>query len=168
MRSADVLIDAFERVRDAVHPAATGLTVEELAFRPDSESNSPAWLLWHLARVQDAQVADLAGAPQVWTARGWAERFALPLDDGDTGYGHDPEAVGAVVAESGLLLGYFEDVHAATLAYVATLEEADLDRVVDRRWDPPVTVGVRLVSIVSDDLQHVGQAAYLRGMVQRR
>jgi hypothetical protein len=41
---------------------------------------------------------------------------------------------------------------------------ADLDRVVDKRWDPPVTLGVRLVSVVDDDAQHVGQAAYVRGL----
>lgn len=168
MRSTDVLTDAFERVRDAVHPAATGLTVEELTFRPDGESNSLAWLLWHLARVQDAQVAAQSGLPEVWTASGWADRFALPLDDADTGYGHDTDTVAVVVAESGLLLGYFEDVHVATLAYLATLDDGDLDRVVDPRWDPPVTLGIRLVSIAADDLQHVGQAAYLRGIVQRR
>jgi hypothetical protein len=59
-------------------------------------------------------------------------------------------------------------VHATTQAFVATLTGADLDRVVDSAWDPPVTLGVRLVSVVADDLQHVGQAAYIRGILQRR
>jgi len=168
MASSDVLIDAFERVRDAVHPAVNGLTPEELAFRPDAESNSVGWLVWHLTRVQDDHVAALAGAPLVWAAAGWADRFALPLDVADTGYGHDADAVAAVVTDAPSLLGYFEDVHAATVAYVATLTDADLARVVDTHWDPPVTVGVRLVSVIADDLQHAGQAAYLRGIVQRR
>ena len=56
-------------------------------------------------------------------------------------------------------------MHARTVAHLAGLSEADLDRVVDERWDPPVTLGVRLVSVISDDLQHAGQAAYLRGLV---
>ena len=56
-------------------------------------------------------------------------------------------------------------MHEATVAYLATVTPEDLDRIVDERWDPPVTLGVRLVSVVSDDLQHAGQAAYVRGLV---
>jgi hypothetical protein len=104
----------------------------------------------------------------VWTADGWADRFALPLPVSDTGYGHDAQAVAVVVADAALLLGYFEDVHAATVAYLGTIDDDGLDRVVDRNWDPPVTAGVRLVSVIADDLQHLGQAAYVRGIVQRR
>ncbi len=167
MTSNDILADAFERVRDAVHPAANGLSPEELAFRPDPESNSIAWLVWHLTRIQDDHVAGLRGSEQVWNAGGWAKRFDLPLDDADTGYGHGPEDVAAVVADSQRLLGYFEDVHQQTQRFVAALGEADLDRVVDRDWDPPVTVAVRLVSVIADDLQHAGQAAYVRGILQR-
>jgi hypothetical protein len=168
MSSSDLLADAFERIRDEVHPAANGLSLEELAFRPDGESNSIAWLVWHLTRIQDDHVAGLDGNEQVWTANGWADRFALPLDPTDTGYGHGPEDVAAVTAADLLLLGYFEDVHDKTLRFVRSLTEADLSRVVDMSWDPPVTVSIRLVSVIADDLQHVGQAAYVRGMLQRR
>jgi len=168
MGSTDQLMDAFERVRDGVHPAANGLNVEQLSFRPDAESNSIAWLVWHLTRIQDDHVAHLRGDGQRWLEAGWTARFALPLDPADTGYGHDPEQVGLVVAEASLLLDYFEDVHGATMAYLPTLTEADLERVVDTRWDPPVTVQVRLMSVIADDLQHVGQAAYVRGLVHRR
>jgi hypothetical protein len=168
MTSSDLLVDAFERVRDAVHPAVNGLTTDELLFRPDGESNSIAWLVWHLTRIQDDHVSGLDGLEQVWTANGWAERFSLSLDPSDTGYGHDPETVAAVTADASSLLGYFEDTHQKTLAFVRTLEEPDLARVVDRNWDPPVTTSVRLVSVIADDLQHVGQAAYIRGIVQRR
>ena len=164
----ELLVDAFERVRDAVHPAANGLTREELAWRPDPEANSIAWLVWHLTRIQDDHVAGLAGQPQAWTGGGWFERFALPLDPADTGYGHDPATVGLVTAEARTLLDYFEDVHERTLAYLGGLDDDGLGRVVDTSWDPPVTVGVRLVSVVVDDLQHVGQAAYVRGVLQRR
>lgn len=41
----------------------------------------------------------------------------------------------------------------------------DFDRVVDTAWDPPVTLGVRLVSVYDDATQHAGQAAYLRGLL---
>jgi Protein of unknown function (DUF664) len=166
--SIDLLEDAFERVRDAVHPAVTGLSLEELTFRPDLESNTIAWLVWHLTRIQDDHIAKIAGHEQRWTAGGWAERFALPLDVEDTGYGHDPDMVPLVTVEASLLIGYFEDVHQATLGFLRTLDETDLTRVVDPEWNPPVTMAVRLVSVVVDDLQHVGQAAYTRGIVQRR
>jgi hypothetical protein len=168
MTSSDLLADAFERIRDAVYPAVNGLSDDELAFRPDGDSNSIAWLVWHLTRIQDDHIAGLEGTAQVWTTLGWAERFALPLESTDTGYGHGPEDVGTVTADASLLLGYFEDVHDKTLRFVGTLAEADLTRVVDRSWDPPVTVGIRLVSVIADDLQHVGQAAFIRGILQRR
>jgi len=168
MTSSELLVDAFERIRDAVYPAANGLTLEELAFRPDAESNSIAWLVWHLTRIQDDHVSGLDGSEQVWTAAGWADRFALPLPVSDTGYGHDPDAVACVVADSSHLLGYFEDVHTKTVGFVRSLGEDDLERVVDRSWDPPVTMSVRLVSVIVDDLQHVGQAAFVRGILQRR
>jgi len=168
MSSIDILVDGFERIRDAVHPAVNGLSAEDLAFRADPESNSIAWLIWHLTRVQDDHVTGLGAGEQAWTAEGWVDRFALPLDPSDTGYGHDPDMVAVVVVDAGSLLGYFEDVHRRTLAYLGQLTETDLERVVDRRWDPPVTVGVRLVSVLADDLQHVGQAAYLRGIIERR
>jgi hypothetical protein len=168
MTSTDLLLDAFERIRDAVHPAVNGLSPDQLAFRVDDQSNSIAWLVWHLTRIQDHHVAGLDGSAQVWDSGRWAEKFALPLDSTDTGYGHGPEDVAAVRAEAPLLLGYFEDVHEKTVQFVATLAEGDLDRVVDRSWDPPVTVSIRLVSVIADDLQHVGQAAYVRGIVQQR
>jgi hypothetical protein len=167
MKSNDLMADAFERIRDAVHPAVSGLSLDELTFRPDPEGNSIAWLVWHLTRIQDDHVAGLNGSEQVWRASGWAGRFALPLDPADTGYGHGPEDVAAVRADAELLLGYFEDVHEKTQRYLSTLTNEDLHRVIDRDWDPPLTVGIRLVSVIADDLQHVGQAAYVRGMLQR-
>jgi hypothetical protein len=167
MASSDVLVDAFERIRDAVHPAVNGLSAEQLAFRPNGESNSIAWLVWHLTRIQDDDVAGLHRIEQAWTEGGWSEHFALPFDPADTGYGHGPDDVAKVTADAALLLGYFEAVHEKTVAYLRTLSTADLEQVVDPSWDPPVTVGIRLVSVIADDLQHVGQAAYVRGMVQR-
>jgi len=168
MTSTDLLVESFERIRDAVYPTVNGLSPNELAFRPEAETNSIAWLVWHLTRVQDAQVAVLDGSEQVWTGNGWAERFALPLDPSDTGYGHDPETVAVVTGDSASLLGYYEDAHEKTLAFVRSLGESDLSRVVEGNWDPPVTVSMRLVNVIVDDLQHVGQAAYVRGILQRR
>mgnify|MGYP001200972112 CR=1 FL=1 len=166
MSSADLLVDAFGRIREVVHEAVEGLTPEQLAHRVDGTANSIAWLVWHLTRVQDDHVADVAGRPQVWMSQGWAERFALPFGLAQTGYGHSSEQVEAVrVGSWELLTGYHDAVHEQTVGYVASLTDQDLARIVDRSWDPPVTLGVRLVSVISDDLQHAGQAAFLRGIL---
>ncbi len=166
--TSELLVDGFGRVHETVHGVVHGLSLEALAFRPDKSANPIGWLVWHLTRVQDDHVAEVAGADQRWTAEGWDVRFALPFDRLETGYGQDAEEAGAVAVEPALLLGYHDAVHAATIAYVSGLVDRDLDRVVDRRWDPPVTLGVRLVSVLADDLEHVGQAAYLRGLFERR
>ncbi|MQY23868.1 mycothiol transferase [Nocardia macrotermitis] len=165
--SAEVLIDGFERVREVVHEAVDGLAEAALNFRVDPGANSIAWLVWHLTRVQDDHIADVAGVEQVWTADGWFERFGLPIDPSATGYGDSADDVAVLQAPAELLTGYYDAVHEQTLRYVRGLTDADLSRVVDTRWDPPVTLGVRLVSVISDDLQHAGQAAYLRGVIAR-
>lgn len=168
MTSAELLADSFGRIHGGVHRVVDGLTPEQLAFRLDPEANSIAWLVWHLTRIQDDHLADAFQAEQVWTAGGWMERFGLPFDPQDTGYGHQAEDVAAVQAASELLVGYHDAVYEQTLGYVGQLTDADLGRVVDRSWDPPVTLGVRLVSVIADDLQHAGQAALIRGILQRR
>ncbi|MDF1604393.1 DUF664 domain-containing protein [Nocardioides sp. YIM 152315] len=167
MTPADVFIDFLERVQENGLAAVDGLTEEQLAHRPTPDANSIAWLVWHAARVQDAQVSPLAGTDEVWSSQGWAERFGLDLDPGDHGYGHSREQVDKLRASAELLGGYLRATHEATVAYLRTVTSEDLDDVVDRDWDPPVTRGVRLVSIVDDDAQHVGQAAYLRGLLPR-
>ncbi|MET8749892.1 DinB family protein [Streptomyces sp. NPDC059104] len=168
MKGTEVLVDGFARVREVVHEVVDGLSAEELNARTDPAANSIAWLVWHLTRVQDDHVADAAGLAQVWREQGWADRFGLRLPVGATGYGHTPRQAAAVrVDEFALLLGYFDAVHEQTLRFVHGLAAADLDRVVDDRWDPPVTLGVRLVSVLADDLQHAGQAAFVRGALER-
>lgn len=165
--TAEVLTDAFGRVRDAVHAAVADLSTEDLARPPAPGANTVAWLVWHLTRVQDDHVADAFGGTQVWTDDGWADRFDLPLPRGATGYGAGPEDVLAVRAPTDLLLGYHDAVHARTVSLVAGVGAEDLARVVDEAWDPPVTLAVRLVSVIEDDLQHAGQAAYARGLLRR-
>ncbi|MFH8838728.1 DUF664 domain-containing protein [Streptomyces sp. NPDC017868] len=168
MNSAALLLDSFGRIREVVHDTVEGLTEEELTARVDPDANTVAWLVWHLTRVQDDHLADAFDTDQLWTSDGWADRFALPFPKHATGYGMTSAQVGAVRAPAELLLGYHDAVHARTEELVRTVTNADLDRVVDTRWDPPVTLGVRLVSVIADDLQHAGQAAYVRGVVERR
>jgi uncharacterized damage-inducible protein DinB len=167
--SAELLADAFGRVHGTVHRVLDGLSEEQLTARLEPRANSIGWLVWHLTRVQDDHVADVAGTEQVWTAHRWAERFGLPYDADAIGYGQSSAEVGefgGVSAEQ--LAAYYDDVHAASVEFVRGLSDSDLDRVVDTSWDPPVTLAVRLVSVISDDLQHVGQAAFVRGILERR
>jgi uncharacterized damage-inducible protein DinB len=166
VRANQVLLDLFGRLPALVRSAVRDLTPEQLAYGPGEGANTIAWLVWHLARIEDDHVADARGAEQVWTSGGWASRFGLPEGTPDTGYGHAPEEVAAVRPESWrALVEYYDAVHARTVAYLEQLGDDDLDRVVDEGWDPPVTLGVRLVSVANDDAQHVGQAAYLRGLL---
>jgi uncharacterized damage-inducible protein DinB len=165
--SGDVLADAFTRIHDVVHRTVEGLRPDHLTARVAPDTNTIAWLVWHLTRVQDDHVAGVAGTAQVWSAGGWAARFGLPFEEGDFGYGHTSEQVGAVQPEGALLLAYHDAVHATTVALVTGYRDEDLDRVVDTLWDPPVTLGARLVSVIADNLQHAGQAAYARGMLER-
>ena len=165
MNVSELLRDLFGRVSTNVHGAVEGLGTDALTHRVGGTANSIAWLLWHLTRVQDDHVAEVAGTEQAWTAEGWVDRFALPFPADATGYGQGDEEVAAVRADAALLLGYYDAVHARTLRYLDGVTEADLDRVVDERFDPPVTLGVRLVSVADDDIQHSGQAAFVRGVV---
>lgn len=169
MTSADMLVDAFGRIRDIVHRAVDGRSTEEMAFRIDGEANSIAWLVWHLTRIQDDHIADVSDLEQVWVSNDWATRFDLPFDTRTTGYGHSSDEVAAVQVDSGeLLTGYHDEVYEQTIGFNSRLTETDLDRIVDESWDPPVSLGVRLVSVVSDNLQHAGQAAFVRGVLERR
>ena len=166
MTSAEVLADAFARVQETVHEVVRCLTASQLATRLDHDANSIAWLVWHLARVQDDHVAGAFGVPQVWTEYG--KRFELPFGPDDIGYGHSSEQVAQVTVPSGdLLTGYHDAVHEQTIRLVSGITEADLSRVVDEAWDPPVTLGVRLVSVISDCLQQAGQAEFIRGILLR-
>jgi hypothetical protein len=167
MTPAEIFTDQFERIHDLFADVLDDLSLDEAHLRPGGPAggggNSIVWLLWHAARIQDDHVAGLSGAEQAWGE--WRARFDLPLDDWDHGYGHTSKQVDSVRVEDPTLLVQYQDaVHRLTLDYLADVDEAELDRVVDERWSPPVTAGVRLVSVVGDALQHLGQAAYVKGL----
>lgn len=167
MPGTDLLVDGFGRVREIVHDVLDGLTEADLQYRVDPAANSICWQVWHLTRVQDDHVAGAGGHAQVWLS-GFRERFGLPLGATDIGYGHSADQVAAVRAPADLLAAYHDATYEQTISFVSALTEADLAKVVDRYWDPPVTMAVRLVSVLSDDLQHAGQAAFIRGVLERR
>ncbi|SDS32938.1 mycothiol transferase [Microlunatus soli] len=160
-----LVTDAFERVLELVEGISADLSPELAGYRPDPEANTIAWLVWHAARVQDDHIADLAGIDQVWPT--WRDRFALPFEPFATGYGQSADDVGKVAVSGDLLAGYYRDVHTLTSGYLDRLTAAELERVVDTNWDPPVTASARLVSVIGDTTQHLGQAYYIRGLAER-
>jgi uncharacterized damage-inducible protein DinB len=167
--TTDAFIDAFQRIQQIVHSTVDGLDDEQLSYNIDGSSNTIAWLVWHLTRVQDGHVSELAETEEAWTSEGWFDRFALPFDRSATGYGQSAEDVSAVRGVSADdLIGYHDAVCARTIAFVETLGDDDFGVVVDTSWDPPVTLSARLVSVISDDLQHAGQASFVRGVALRR
>ncbi len=168
METREVLTDACGRIRQLVHQATDGLDAAGLAFRPDADANSIAWLVWHLTRIQDDHISDLAGRSQAWMADGWAARLGMEPDPWNTGYGHSSEEVAAVRWDApDEVVAYHDAVADRTMEYLGTIDAIELDRIIDTSYDPPVSVGVRLVSVISDNLQHAGQARYVRGIVDR-
>ncbi len=164
-----LLLELFGRIPPLAQGAVAGLSAEDLTRSPAPGLNTIGWLIWHLARVQDHHVAELLGTEQIWVSGDWAARCGLDSDANNTGYGHGPDEVARVRPDGpDVLLGYLNEVDRRTRVMLEGLIPPDLDRIVDRRWDPPVTLGVRLVSIADDSLQHVGQAAYVRGWLGRR
>ena len=168
MTSADLLLDAYGRVTELVHKVLNEVSADELAFRPDPDANSVAWLVWHLTRVEDSHFAELDGEGQIWERDGWFSRSGLNLSPDSTGYGHTSEEVAELKnASAELLVGYHDSVAHRTRGFIAGLTDEELERVVDTSWTPHVTLGVRLVSVLSDSLQHAGQALYTRGIAAR-
>jgi uncharacterized damage-inducible protein DinB len=166
MDAKDILLDGLGRIPDEVRGAVHGLTAEQLRWAPAEGANTVGWLVWHLTRVQDSHLSELLDSEQVYVTGDWGPKFGLKSDPSDTGYGDSSGQISRVEPRSAqVLLDYYQAVHDRTVAYVGGLTDADLDEVVDDHWEPPVTRGVRLVSVVDDDTQHAGQAAYVRGLI---
>jgi hypothetical protein len=163
-----LLRDGFDRIREGVEAVVAGLSPEELSWRVEADANPLGWLVWHLSRQQDAQIAQLSGLESPWKAE-WSERLGLAYKRGASGYGMSPEEVGQFsVSDGGLLVGYHDATHDLTVRWLDSVTDDDWDEVVDRNWDPPVTMGVRAMSVLEDSAKHLGQAEYVRGILLRR
>jgi len=167
LNTSSLLIDAFGRISKVVEQSVKGCEPTGLSYRPEPGSNSIAWLVWHLTRIQDEHLSDIMGLEQAWVTDGWHQRFGMEADPANTGRGHGPDEVAAISPDGGLVQGYHTAVAKRSAEYLGKVNDAELDRIIDQSYDPPVTVGVRLVSVISDNIQHAGQARYLRGIVDR-
>jgi uncharacterized damage-inducible protein DinB len=168
MNWQQLLIDGYERVEQSIKRTLEGLSEKELDRQPSSDTNTIGWLCWHLSRGRDRNIANLSGQDQLWIKDKWYEKFNRPADPADSGFKHTPEQVAAFKSpNTKILLDYHHAVLNRAKDYINSLTETDLDRELDEPWFTPTpTVGVRLISLLEEGLQHSGQAAYLRGLIQ--
>ena len=161
-----LLIELHGRIAEHLDEALDGLDPALLTRSPGHGANTIGWLIWHLTRVQDHHVSELLEKEQLWVTGDWARHFGVGPDPQNTGYGHDADDVATIRPDGvDVLRDYYAAVAERTEALLARTRAADLERVVDTRWDPPVTLGVRLISVIDDDIMHAGQATYLRGLL---
>ncbi|MCU1395143.1 MAG: hypothetical protein JWM34_3571 [Ilumatobacteraceae bacterium] len=164
----ELLIELHGRIAGHVDEVLDGLDPALLTASPADGTNTIGWLIWHLTRVQDHHVSELLEDDQLWVTGDFAHHFGMEPDPDNTGYGHDADDVSAIRPDGvDAMRDYYAAVAQRTEALLARTTASDLDRVVDERWDPPVTLGVRLVSVIDDDVMHAGQAAYVRGLLER-
>lgn len=164
MKATAILHNAATRPAEAAERLRSSLTPDVLNAHPGGHDNSVAWLLWHTGREIDLQTAALADTEQVWTDRGYAEKTGIGSVGDGLGLGHTSAAAREIRSDHGdSLVDYLQEVTDVLVTYISGLSDEDLDEVIDEDWDPPVTRGVRLVSIIDDAAQHVGQAAYAVG-----
>ena len=170
MEWKDMVIDGYERIPGILDRALKDLTEKDLNWKPSSDTNSIGWLVWHLTRQQDAQMSDLMGEEQLWTKDEWYSKFGRQGEPEDVGFGHTPEQVAAFKSpDARTLLDYNREVVQRSKNYINGLSEDELGRELNEpRFQPLPTVGVRIISILNDSIQHAGQAAYVRGLLQGR
>ncbi len=163
----DVVRSGLEEYLGDLEKALDGLSPVELAWRPAPSSNNISWLAWHMARVEDRWVnAYLKQSTEVWIEDGWHERFGMSAED-HGGRQTAEQAVSTPALPMDGLLDYYKAVRAATLEHLDTLSEADLGkRYRHRDRDPGPTVSWVLAHLLIEEAQHLGQAAYIRGMLR--
>ena len=168
MEWQQLITDGYGRVLQILEEALNGLTQDDVNNQPHPDCNSMGWLTWHLTRVHDHHIADLLGEEQLWVRDEWHAKFNRAPDPSDTGFGNSSENVAAFRSpDVRTLLEYYRTVLERSKRYIGTLLAVDLDRELNEPWFQPLpTVGVRLVSVMSDNLQHAGQVAYLRGLLK--
>ena len=166
----EMLLDSARRPQERLLRVMDGLSIDQLNALPEAHIaptiKSIGWLVWHTAREQDLQIADLAGTQALWVRDGWNQRFAFDLPDDTADWKHTPEeAAKVMIRDAALLQDYLAASTQAVIDYLLQLPPNDLDEVIDHHWNPPVTRAVRLVSIIDDAAMHSGQAVYVRRLL---
>jgi hypothetical protein len=165
-----LILDGYDRMPQELEEVLKGLKKTDLDWQPKTECNSIGWTVWHLARVQDAQIAELMNEEQVYLKQKWYAKFERPTDPKDTGFGDTPQDVASFKSPSAnVLSGYIRSTIDQSKTYINAISNTELDRVLDEPWfQPRPTVAVRLVSILADGHQHIGEASYIRGLLKAK
>ena len=166
----DVTKSALTEYRQHLDRALEGLTPIELRWQPTPTSNHILWIVWHIARVEDRWIMTyVADEDQVWIRDRWCEQLRMPSDD--MGSGHSAEDVAAFPNLSVTqLLAYHDAVRENTFRIIDGLRTADLESTNPKNRegnpDPPPPVSWVLGHVAVEVAQHVGQIAYIRGMLR--
>jgi uncharacterized damage-inducible protein DinB len=166
MSATQTTVSALERNWQMVLEAVSEVDEATMTARPNDDSNSMSWLIWHMTRVADRFIHfRLMSKPQIWTEGAWHEKFKMAANSDDFGMGWSNEQAAAWEAPSkDVLLDYFNTVNTAVGAYLQSLSEADLAREIPFPVAPDtIAVGDALGVLVWDNIVHGGQVAYLRG-----
>jgi uncharacterized damage-inducible protein DinB len=166
MSTTELYADAIRRADADLRRALDDLSNEDLKSQPAGGGSNPiGWLVWHLTRTRDNISSSISGDTSVWEAGGWAARFGME--------GELPRFAPADVhlfdpKDPETLLGYFDAVAEKSLTIVEGLTDADMSRMVESTnpGRPAQPVTSRLGVIINDNIQHVGQIAYLRGLIR--
>ena len=145
----------IERLRD-------GITDEHFYHQPTAESNSIAWLVWHLSRWRDRTSAIVSGETQIWITEGWSKRFGMSEER--TGLGDTSDQVAGFRTERDLVLSYADAAHRTIVDRVLRLTAEQLEEPVEGLPGEPRSGWKVLAGVIGDSTEHVGQINYLRGM----
>ena len=167
MTEADVDLNHFivalcEAPYRWIKRATEDLTEEQLYHQPTPDTNSIAWLIWHLSRWRDKISAAAAGEPEVWISQGWAGKFGM--EDGRTGLGDTIEQVARFKVDTNMLTDYAEAAHKAIVERVSGFTTEQFNQEIEYTPGSPRPAWRALISVVEDSAEHTGQINYLRGM----
>ena len=164
---AEFYLETVGRADVTLKRAMEGLTDAELRQQvAGPQSNPIGWLVWHLTRTRDSIVANFSGTKTLWETE-WAAKLGMDANPPQ----YKPEDVHTFDPKSvDLLMGFFGAVEKHTADIVGKLNDADLERMVQPmvQGRPPASVAARLGVILNDNIQHIGQVAYLRGMLREQ
>ena len=166
----DFIIRSLEEIQEDLKRSVDGLTKEDLMTQPQPGANHIAFMIWHMTRVEDKLLHNLFQcSPQLWESGKWYERMGLPEDPKSTGFGYTAEQVSCFPSvQPHELMDYVEAVRADTLDYLENIDAASLDEKVTAPPLGEVSIGNLISILVVELAQHVGQIAYVRGLVEAR
>ncbi|HEY8172385.1 MAG TPA: DinB family protein [Dehalococcoidia bacterium] len=139
-----------------VNQCTDGMTDEQFNFKPGGTANPPAKTLVHLAASMEFFVVHMIKGEQMsWPAL--AEQHGLPANSMQI-WGYDGPIPQAPVKE------FVQKTQQVVLDYVATLNDADLDREIETQFFGKQTIAFLLQLGAMHAVGHAGDIAAVKGM----